>query len=515
MNILHQNTADSCRRFIKRLLLPCLALALFAGTACNSKEEETDNQTGYSEPTNVAVTAFSLKANSKILTALDSVYFSIDLDKAVIFNADSLPKGTKVTDLIPVIKYSSYVSAATINMEGGQKRTGEVNYKEHPNDSIDFTGRVTLTLTTSAGTSRTYDLKVNVHNTEPDSLCWGETAMSKLPAASASPVEQRTVEYKDKVNTLIKEQDGTYTLAVTEDPGVSQWSRTSLQLPFSPRVRTLTATKDRLWMLAADGDLYTSADGLDWQPSGENWYNILGEYNDVLLGVKKEADNTYAIVSKDDVYPATPLPSGFPIEDYSNIYSYKSKWMQSPISVLCGGVTADGQISSRVWAFDGTSWAVLSSDRIPALRGALLVPYYTFRRNSYSWSFNEYSTILLLGGLDAQGNLNKQTYLTYDNGVNWTAASSLLCLPEYIPPFWLADHTIQRQPMQAPLLPTWKQTAPRHIPAWYGVEASVDNNTVSWECPYIYLYGGCDAQASLHNTIWRGVINRLTFKPII
>ena len=36
----------------------------------------------------------------------------------------------------------------------------------------------------------------------------------------------------------------------------------------------------------------------------------------------------------------------------------------------------------------------------------------------------------------------------------------------------------------------------------------------SWECPFVYLFGGVNASGELNNCIWRGVINRLTFKPI-
>ena len=182
-----------------RALLPAIGLALSA-VACNSDSDDS-GQSGYVEPTDVAVTGFKLKADSKILSGLDTVFFSIDLERGLIYNADSLPKGTRVTDLIPVITYSNYISSAILTMEGGQKRQGEVNYKTDPNDSIDFTGKVSLTLTSSAGNRYSYDVKVNVHRTEPDSLTWGETAVSKLPARTEHPAAQRTVQFKDNVTS--------------------------------------------------------------------------------------------------------------------------------------------------------------------------------------------------------------------------------------------------------------------------------------------------------------------------
>ena len=47
------------------------------------------------------------------------------------------------------------------------------------------------------------------------------------------------------------------------------------------------------------------------------------------------------------------------------------------------------------------------------------------------------------------------------------------------------------------------------------INYDIDGYIINWDCPYIYLYGGLDAQGTLHNSVWRGVINRLTFVPII
>lgn len=36
----------------------------------------------------------------------------------------------------------------------------------------------------------------------------------------------------------------------------------------------------------------------------------------------------------------------------------------------------------------------------------------------------------------------------------------------------------------------------------------------SWECPYIYSFGGIKPDNTLQSTVWRAAINRLMFKPI-
>ena len=78
-------------------------MALIAMTACNKDDNDINNTASMYVPA-VAVTRFYLKADSKVMNNLDSVFFSIDLENGVIFNADSLPKGTKISTLIPLLK---------------------------------------------------------------------------------------------------------------------------------------------------------------------------------------------------------------------------------------------------------------------------------------------------------------------------------------------------------------------------------------------------------------------------
>ncbi len=438
-----QDTLHKARIFAILLIAPLVAL-----TACNSKDDEEDADTLQTPVTDVAVNSFSLKSNVKVLTGLDSVYFSIDLKKGVIFNADSLPKGTDVTKLVPEIKFPQNVTGASIEMTGGKVRTGVVDYRRTPGDSIDFSGKVVLTLTSSAGNSRSYDLKVNVHEMDPDSLCWGATAMSHLPARMSSPRNQRTVQNGDKVVCLIEEADGSYTIASTLHPENAAWDRKAVNLSFTPRTRTLTATATALYILDDKGDLYTSADGLSWTPAASGWSGILGAYGSELLGLREES-GAYSIVSLSGNVPATTIEgamASFPVEDYSNMYCYKSKWMKSPIAIILGGVSASGSVSDCVWGFDGDSWVILSQGQIPALRGAALIPYVSYLRTGSIRDYNEFSTLLVAGGISADGEFNSSLYLSYNNGISFSKGTGLMQMPEYIPGMWEVDGIVSSTP---------------------------------------------------------------------
>ncbi len=492
--------------------LALISVFLFATASCNEDKKKSDEI--YVEPTDVAVSGFKLKANTKLLRGLDSVFFSIDLQHAVVYNADSLPKGTKVTDLIPVISYSQYITEATITMTGGEKRSGEINYLKNPNDSVDFTGDVKLSITSSAGNRRTYTLKVNVHKEEPDSLWWGDTSIGTLPSRTGSPVEQRTVMMRDKVVCLVREHDGSYTMSLTEDPSAQEWTRRGVSLGFTPRVRTFTACDNAMYMLDSDGKLYTSADGADWSDTGAVWQNIVGGYGDQVLGLRN-SDSGMMLTSWPEVKEYR-MPEGFPVDEYTNMYRYQSEWMSQPVGIIAGGVDAHGNVSSRVWGYDGLQWAMLSEDAMPALRGATLIPYFSYLSGKYVWKYNKYSTLMAMGGIDADGGFNRDIYLSYNNGVSWTKGSEFMRMPEFIPGLWCVDNVVVSVPKTSNLDQYWREMPKAGLPVWYraaGVE--IDGDKVTWYCPYIYLFGGMDASGRLYDTVWRGVINRLSFMPII
>lgn len=330
-------------------------------TSCNSKDDDDDNGIS-TTAVSVAVTNFSINANARVMNNLDSVYFSIDLNRGVIFNADSLPMGTQVDKLVPVITYPSSVAKAIITMSGGKTREGTVDYKESPADSIDFTGNVTLTLTAEdESLTKTYRIKVNVHKTVPDSLMWDKVAVSSLPSRAANPKEQRSVSFGKNVYTLIREADNSLTLASCENPATRNWRKETLSLPFTPQIRSLSASDDALYILASDGSLYKSADAKTWTDTGSDWTTLIGGYGNSVLGLM--ADNGSYL---HDIYPRpagyTPEAAdpAFPVESLSNFNSFSSKWASQPIGFFCGGLR-DGKTLGSTWAFDGDSWAEISN----------------------------------------------------------------------------------------------------------------------------------------------------------
>ena len=116
---------------------------------------------------------------------------------------------------------------------------------------------------------------------------------------------------------------------------------------------------------------------------------------------------------------------------------------------------------------------------------------------------------MIVGGTKTDGTLNRTVYISYDNGVNWGQGNELLQLPKEIPTMTECDNVVMNVRKKPSFPDAWKKAARRS----HNVE--VDGDNIYWDCPYIYLIGGFGSDGKLYDTVWRGVIARLSFTPII
>lgn len=471
-------------------------------SSCNEKTEDAPED-NYVTTESVAITSFSLSADLRVMKNLDSVYFSIDSEHGVVFNADSLPKGTNVTKLIPKISYPSSVKTAVIEMTGGTHREGTVNYMATTTDTIDFTGRVTITLGTSRDEiQKTYVLKVNVHKEDPDTMYWNRTGQSELPSRMPSPRAQKSVAFASGVFTLIEEADGTYTSASTADIFNAQWTKTATTFPATPVIETLTSdSAGALYLLDSEGNLLKSADGADWQPAASGWDGIIGMYGDTLLGIDEDIMTSYP----EGAYYGIAIPEGFPRSGYSAPIEFNNRWSDEPTIVIFGGLTSAG-LSSASWAFDGSQWVNVADTPLPALEGLSVVNYYSYLNSATNGLLREFEAYLAFGGRDDYGNSNETVYITYDHGISWQKAQQYMQLPSDLTAGYLVNALTLGSSMESNLNDRWKER--RRLPF------EIDGDILKWNCPYIFLFGGYDSNMTLNPGIRSGVLQRLTFAPL-
>lgn len=481
--------------------------------SCNSDDVYETDPLDFS---GVAVKGFSLKADKDVLNNLDSVFFSIDLVSAQIYNADSLPYGTK-TDKLMVEITSDAVSEMHLIFQG-EDGEQEIDYIGSSNAEIDFSrGPVRLHLVSGDGqNTRDYTIKVNVHNMVPDSLYWASVNRAQIPGSLSAPAVQRSVRFADKAYCLTASSSADYCMAVSDNLYDNVWTSSPVSFGEAVNVRSLSATSSSLYILTASGRLLVSADGMSWSDTGEVWTSITAPYADRLLGVKtvgtRYVHAEYPASSADD----TELEDGFPLSGNAGAIVVDSKWSATSQVLTVGGRDKNGALTGDTWAFDGSAWACIGS-RLPAGEGYAVAQYTVCETDTVTWRVKESSVLLAIGGRKADG-VSRDVYISRDLGLNWSKAFEELLLPEYIPALYDADMLVfdtmlphessatargwMEMPVKTPL-------ALQSVPLSRAVAP-----ITSWECPFLYLIGGIKADGSLQPYMWRGAVNHFRFRPL-
>lgn len=499
---------------IKNFAIPVAGIALFVSfTACNSDIPEPEEIT-YSS---TMVKSFSLKANAKILNNLDSVFFSIDHINATIFNADSLPFGTDVSRML-VNLTTDACSTIELNVPQSDGEMKTINYMTNSTDSIDFSaGAVTLHLVSYDGlATRDYDIRVNVHKVVPDSLYWDRMSCRQLPSILSNPTQQKSVK-AGSIACCLTAGAGKYSMATSDTPGSSSWNVAEVNFGFTPQVESLAAAGTDLFILSEDGGLYRSSDlGGSWNATGQQWSYIYGAYSDRLLGVAN-SNGTYTHVTYPPTF-TTPVRDDCPVEMTSTLAEITSKWSDNPQVIFVGGRTSDGTLSNQVWGYDGSTWACLS-DKFPVRNSGMALFSYTIAKtDTVTWRTTSYPVMIAMEGLTENG-LKKDVYVSRDNGLTWKLGDDLVQLPSYIPAMTCAQPLIfDYEYTSRSSSPEWVYYSSKPLPGWWSIDtlsgaSRAATPVTQWECPYIYLFGG-EANGHLYDTIWKGVIHRLTFKPL-
>lgn len=501
---------------IKNIAISLAAAAALAGIAsCNSDSYEYHSELDGS----AIVKSFSLVENDKVLADLDSVYFSIDLVKGEIFNADSLPVGTRISGIAATI-VTDNPSAVTLHIPRPGQTDSVVDYLSNSADTIDFSnGPVRLEVTSQNGlTIKNYSIRINVHTIKSDSLCWGSEAVAPLPALSGA-TKQRTVQRGSAAYTF--STDGSrYSVAATSD--FAAWDPSAFTPGFDMDVTTAVATDDKFYALATDGTLWSATQAAGpWSSEELNFSCLYGGYGAEVVGLCTNVNGQPGVMLYPSLKPVS-APSGIPVSGFSPAVNLSASDSEHASQlIITGGRDAYGRLTAETFGFDGSSWAQLSQKALPfAVEDLAVAPYYSLRNKAIEWRVDVLPTLLAMGGRKADGKLNDVVYISRDWGMHWQKADSLLQPGTQMPVVYGAQTLVAERTLSvARSAASWQELPARRLPigARMAAVAPLSRATApitEWEAPYIYLFGGYTADGKLNTGVWRGVINRFTFKPI-
>jgi len=384
---------------MKKYLFLILAIAAML-TGC-----DTDSTVTISEGTTITHLRMISPFDENVYK---NYYFTIDTVNNEIYNEDSLEYGTRVDSLAPVLT-PIFMSAV---IDGG-----EINLYDHDTVYVDFTKEHTLTVTASDTTKkRTYRIKVNVHQVDPDSLTW-------------------------------RYQGGIFDEDIREDKCVA------------------TESGDLVWMMNNGGKLQIlhSINGYQWRDcttegiednvedidiahaiscngqicmmAGTTLYASFGDAGYIYRWNKYETTSSvelehllfelngrmYALGKGNKIlgYSGTgwkveaEMPSGFPVKGESACTgkSPSGAWR----AFVAFGIDEMDNYLSNVWSTeDGAYWVKLT------MKDSLITP------RAYAGMVQYASGLMLMGGLDDHGEMVEDNYLySKDYGMTWQEVDSV------------------------------------------------------------------------------------------
>ena len=391
------------------LIIVCFVFVSVAISSC------LDSDTQYEFSSDATVHTF----------ALDTIHgkkykFEIDQIQRLIFNRDSLPMDADTlidSILIDTFSVYGYITSGTpdtmLNIENAQNllpaASGNgMTFRVYAPDNL---------------TSRTYTLRINVHKEDPDSLSW--VKMASAPIIESAPQGLKAVTLNDDI--LVYSSNKNVYTTNTIPSATNTWdSHNEVNLPEDVILNSILNVEETLMANTAQGDVYTSNDGIQWERSEALSGNIISllaylPANDVsvtsptLCAIQKdEADGRLYFCSTDTSATGwtqgEEVPTDFPVRDLSSTLQTTSNGLFQ-IFLVGSPDTASEQTTPWV-SMDGLTWVDLYTETgyCPPLATPYIIGYD--------------DALYILGGDMSQA------YTSDTGGIVWEEADSKFWLPE-------------------------------------------------------------------------------------
>lgn len=405
-------------------IITSLIIVLYIATSCLDNEEAI-----YEYSSNASITAFAIgdiktpvdtiidgKDTTLTATVIGTNYpFVIDQNQGLIYNVDSLPKGTDVKKVVPEISSDGYVFIVA-----------ETDSIWEEGDSLNFENPIQFKVMAMDGSyGRVYTAKVNVHKQNPNEMSW-----SKFDSNFSKNIEkQKAVYFNQQIFVFAEQEEQIYVTIANQENG-NQWtSLQAIDIPTKADYTSVIAWGESLYILASN-ELYCSINGINWtKVTTDQKFNSLVASIEVandkkLIGITTE--NFYT-ESQDGntwtIYEA--MPTGFPQAPYSFASYPLNTNDQINRIVLMGQNDIMGDTTNVVWTQFASEheWIPLSTEdnpnSCPNLRNSSMIRYD--------------NQLYVFGGPGKNGssaNAFEYFYTSNDNGIGWKKIEEKVLFPK-------------------------------------------------------------------------------------
>lgn len=300
-------------------VLISLFVVSFAVTSC------LDDDTNITYSDDASITKFSINdIKTVIIEGTDTTTFTVEGSNypftinqlgSNIYNKDSLPYRTDVKK----VSISMSATGAYIRYKLKDQSGKDSICTWSATDSLDFTDPIAFTVYAPDGiTNKTYEVKVNVHQQDPDSLMWNKIENTNYPGQFISG-KQKAVLFKNKVFVFA---DASSQVAVTYATNANTWSSLMPLAGIDSKAdySSVIVFNNQLFIIA-NGEVYSSDDGINWQKELVGATSLVSTFSDRLIGINDGKFLEATLVGNNLQWNETgvDVPVGFPVSGFSSV----------------------------------------------------------------------------------------------------------------------------------------------------------------------------------------------------
>lgn len=405
---------------IKLLSIIASFLITLAMTSCLDNEEKME----YSN--DATIRSFSINdIKTIIISENDTTDFTVK-GKNYPFSISQLPSEGKIynTDSLP---YRTDIKKVSVRITNS---SGYITYKKNDKDtiwtsadSLDFTNPIVFTVHAQDGYARkSYQVKINVHQVNPDSLVWNKIE-SNFPGTSISG-KQKAVLLN---GTIYVFADNTAQVSVTyTKSGEAHWSNLEqINIPTKADYSSVITFNNKLY-ITAGGEVYSSDNGTEWVKENANASVFVCSFTKKLIGINNNSFVEAKIINGVVTWENTEksLPDNFPKKLYSSVTYPLTTNESIEKAVMISEDTNPSDSSTVVWSTfsDKTDWidfTTASQYDCPKLENISLIRYD--------------NRLFVFGGKGTDNGKEVKAFQSFyasdDNGTTWKIITENILFP--------------------------------------------------------------------------------------